>query len=46
MTLFSLLLLSLLTERDEIVGIAIFLATGYVGVLLINKLMKKKQQDL
>ncbi|MGQ7833248.1 DUF4018 domain-containing protein [Bacillus sp. WC2503] len=37
-----LLLLSLLTERDEIVGIAIFLATGYVGVLLINKLMKKK----
>lgn len=37
-----LLLLSLLTERNEIVGIAIFLATGYVGVLLINKLMKKK----
>ncbi len=37
-----LLLLSLLTERNEIVGIAIFLATGYVGVLLINKFMKKK----
>lgn len=37
-----LLLLSLLTERDELVGIAIFLATGYVGVLLINKFMKKK----
>lgn len=37
-----LLLLSLLTERNEIVGIAIFLATGYVGVLLIHKLMKKK----
>lgn len=37
-----LLLLSLLTERDELIGIAIFLATGYVGVLLINKLMKKK----
>ncbi|MGE6363742.1 DUF4018 domain-containing protein [Bacillus paramycoides] len=37
-----LLLLSLLTERDELVGIAIFLATGYVGVFLIHKLMKKK----
>ncbi|MGN4422406.1 DUF4018 domain-containing protein [Bacillus cereus group sp. MYBK30-1] len=37
-----LLLLSLLTERDELVGIAIFLATGYAGVLLINKFMKKK----
>ncbi|EJR54070.1 hypothetical protein IIM_02126 [Bacillus cereus VD107] len=37
-----LLLLSLLTERDELVGIAIFLATGYVGVFLINKFMKKK----
>ncbi|MBE5108299.1 DUF4018 domain-containing protein [Bacillus thuringiensis] len=37
-----LLLLSLLTERDELVGIAIFLATGYVGILLINKFMKKK----
>lgn len=37
-----LLLLSLLTERNEIVGIAIFLATGYVGVFLIHKLMKKK----
>lgn len=37
-----LLLLSLLTERDELVGIAIFLATGYVGVFLIYKFMKKK----
>lgn len=37
-----LLLLSLLTERDELIGIAIFLATGYVGVFLIHKLMKKK----
>lgn len=37
-----LLLLSLLTERDELVGIAIFLATGYVGVFLIHKLMQKK----
>ncbi|PGS35746.1 hypothetical protein COC58_26185 [Bacillus cereus] len=37
-----LLLLSLLTERDELVAVAIFIATGYVGVLLIHKLMKKK----
>ncbi|KFN01373.1 DUF4018 domain-containing protein [Bacillus clarus] len=37
-----LLLLSLLTERDEIVGIAIFLATGYVGVFIVHKFMKKK----
>lgn len=37
-----LLLLSLLTERDELIGIAIFLTTGYVGVFLIHKLMKKK----
>ncbi|PFM47929.1 hypothetical protein COC59_06220 [Bacillus cereus] len=37
-----LLLLSLLTERDEFVAITIFLATGYMGVLLIYKLMKKK----
>lgn len=37
-----LLLLSLLTERDEFVAIALFLATGYVGVFLIHKLMKKK----
>ncbi|MBZ4222713.1 DUF4018 domain-containing protein [Bacillus wiedmannii] len=37
-----LLLLSLLTERDELIGIAIFLATGYIGVFLIHKLMKKK----
>ncbi|PEL55302.1 DUF4018 domain-containing protein [Bacillus wiedmannii] len=37
-----LLLLSLLTERDELIGIAIFLATGYIGVFLIPKLMKKK----
>ncbi|PFB94899.1 hypothetical protein CN941_13185 [Bacillus cereus] len=37
-----LLLLSLLTERDELIGIAIFLTTGYVGVFLIYKLMKKK----
>ncbi|MEK3930197.1 hypothetical protein COM23_20040 [Bacillus wiedmannii] len=37
-----LLLLSLLTERDELVAIAIFLAIGYIGVFLIHKLMKKK----
>ncbi|PFN20375.1 DUF4018 domain-containing protein [Bacillus cereus] len=37
-----LLLLSLLTERDELIGIAIFLTTGYVGVFLIHKFMKKK----
>ncbi|PRT04603.1 DUF4018 domain-containing protein [Bacillus wiedmannii] len=37
-----LLLLSLLTERDELIGIVIFLATGYIGVFLIHKLMKKK----
>lgn len=37
-----LLLLSLLTEKDELIGIAIFLTTGYVGVFLIHKLMKKK----
>ncbi len=37
-----LLLLSLLTERDELVGIAIFLVTGYVGIFLIHKFMKKK----
>ncbi|WP_433774034.1 DUF4018 domain-containing protein [Bacillus wiedmannii] len=37
-----LLLLSLLTERDELIGIAIFLTTGYIGVFLIYKLMKKK----
>lgn len=37
-----LLLLSLLTERDELIGIAIFLVTGYVGVFLIHKFMKKK----
>ncbi|MGG0153343.1 DUF4018 domain-containing protein [Bacillus mycoides] len=37
-----LLLLSLLTERDELIGIAIFLTTGYVGVFLIHNLMKKK----
>ncbi|PES62823.1 hypothetical protein CN327_18655 [Bacillus cereus] len=36
-----LLLLSLLTEKDELIGIAIFLTTGYVGVFLIHKLMKK-----
>lgn len=41
-----LLLLSLLTERDELIGIAIFLVTGYVGVFLIHKFMKKKQQVL
>ncbi|MGG5791877.1 DUF4018 domain-containing protein [Bacillus nitratireducens] len=40
--LILLLLLSLLTERDELIGIAIFLTTGYVGVFLIHKLMKKK----
>ena len=37
-----LLLLSLLTERDDLVAIAIFLATGYVGVFLIHKFMNKK----
>ena len=37
-----LLLLSLLTERDELIGIAIFLATGYIGVFLIHKFMNKK----
>lgn len=37
-----LLLLSLLTERDELVAIAIFLATGYIGVFLIHKFMKKR----
>ncbi|MGE7884877.1 DUF4018 domain-containing protein [Bacillus sp. NPDC094077] len=37
-----LLLLALLTERDELVAIAIFLATGYVGVFLIHKFLKKK----
>ncbi|MGG0707668.1 DUF4018 domain-containing protein [Bacillus paramobilis] len=37
-----LLLLSLLTERDELIAIAIFLATGYMGVFLINKFMKKR----
>jgi len=37
-----LLLLSLLTERDELVAIAIFLTTGYIGVFLIHKCMKKR----
>ncbi|CUB11071.1 hypothetical protein BN2127_JRS1_02857 [Bacillus cereus] len=37
-----LLLLSLLTERDELVAVALFLVTGYIGVFLIHKLMKKK----
>lgn len=37
-----LLLLSLLTERDELVAVAVFLATGYVGVFLIHKFMNKK----
>ncbi|ENJ6135892.1 DUF4018 domain-containing protein [Bacillus anthracis] len=37
-----LLLLSLLTERDELVAIAIFLTTGYIGVFLIHKFMKKR----
>lgn len=37
-----LLLLSLLTERDELIGIAIFLTTGYIGVFLIHKFMNKK----
>lgn len=37
-----LLLLSLLTERDDLVAIAIFLATGYIGVFLIHKFMNKK----
>ncbi|HDR3523360.1 DUF4018 domain-containing protein [Bacillus pacificus] len=37
-----LLLLSLLTERDELVAVVIFLATGYIGVFLVHKLMKKK----
>ena len=41
-----LLLLSLLTERDELISIAIFLTTGYIGVFLIHKFMQKKQQDL
>lgn len=37
-----LLLLSLLTERDELVAVAVFLAIGYVGVFLIHKFMNKK----
>ncbi|MGG0124688.1 DUF4018 domain-containing protein [Bacillus paranthracis] len=37
-----LLLLSLLTERDELIAITIFLATSYIAVFLIHKLMKKK----
>ncbi|XKK15949.1 DUF4018 domain-containing protein [Bacillus sp. CB28A.1] len=37
-----LLLLSLLTERDELISIAIFLTTGYIGVFLIHKFMQKK----
>ncbi|MDA1761117.1 DUF4018 domain-containing protein [Bacillus cereus] len=37
-----LLLLSLLTERDNLVAITLFLATGYVGVFLLHKFMKKK----
>ena len=36
-----LLLLSLLTERDELISIAIFLTTGYIGVFLIHKFMQK-----
>lgn len=44
--LILLLLLSLLTERYELVAVAVFLAIGYVGVFLIHKFMKKKQQDL
>ncbi|HDR4604268.1 DUF4018 domain-containing protein [Bacillus cereus] len=37
-----LLLLSLLTKRDELVAIAIFLTTGYIGVFLIHKFMEKR----
>ncbi|HDR7435787.1 TPA: DUF4018 domain-containing protein [Bacillus anthracis] len=37
-----LLLLSLLTERDELIAVAIFLATGYIGLFLLHKFMKKK----
>ena len=37
-----LLLLSLLTERDELIAIAIFLTTGYIGVFLIYKFMGKR----
>ncbi|MEF7559505.1 DUF4018 domain-containing protein [Bacillus thuringiensis] len=37
-----LLLLSLLTERDELVAIAIFLTTCYIGVFLIHKFMEKR----
>ncbi|PKJ52762.1 DUF4018 domain-containing protein [Bacillus sp. SN10] len=37
-----LLLLSLLTERDELVAVALFLVTGYIGVFLIHKFMKKR----
>ncbi|HDR4708287.1 TPA: DUF4018 domain-containing protein [Bacillus paranthracis] len=37
-----LLLLSLLTERDELVAVALFLVTGYFGVFLIHKFMKQR----
>ena len=39
-----LLLLSLLTERDELISIAIFLTTGYIGVFLIHKFMQKNNR--
>ena len=39
-----LLLLSLLTERDELIAVVIFLATGYIGVFLVHKLMKKNNR--
>ncbi|EJQ06191.1 MULTISPECIES: DUF4018 domain-containing protein [Bacillus] len=37
-----LLLLSLLTERDELIAITIFLALSYIGVFLIHTFTKKK----
>ena len=36
-----LLLLSLLTERDELISIAIFLTTGYIGYFLFINLCRK-----
>lgn len=41
-----LLLLSLLTERDEMISIVIFLSVSYIALFAINTFIKKKNEGL
>lgn len=41
-----LLLLSLLTERDEIISVMIFLSTSYIALFAVKKFIKKKNTGL